>query len=52
MRIIPVIDVLEGNVVHGKKGERNKYIPIESMICSDSIPLNVAITFKSKFKFN
>ncbi|MFX1451622.1 MAG: HisA/HisF-related TIM barrel protein [Promethearchaeota archaeon] len=52
MRIIPVIDVLRGNVVHGKKGERNKYVPIKSVICKDSTPLNVAMTFKSKFNFN
>lgn len=52
MRIIPVLDILNENVVHGKKGERNKYFPIKSVLCSDSNPLNVAIAFKSKFHFN
>ncbi len=51
MRIIPVIDILKGDVVHGKMGERNKYVPIKSVICKDSDPLNVAKSFKSKFNF-
>ncbi|MHA1376814.1 MAG: HisA/HisF-related TIM barrel protein [Candidatus Helarchaeota archaeon] len=52
MRIIPVLDILQKNVVHGKKGERNKYIPIESVICSNAEPLNVAMAFKNQFNFN
>ena len=52
MRIIPVIDVLNEKVVHGKKGERDKYEEIKSVICSDSNPLTVSKAFKTKFNFN
>ena len=52
MRIIPVIDVLNGKVVHGIQGERNKYNPIKSTICKGADPLTVAKAFKDKFNFH
>ena len=49
MRIIPVLDILNGQVVHGIKGDRNKYAPIQSKLTSSTNPLDVAFAFKSLF---
>lgn len=42
MFIIPVIDLLNGRVVHAKHGDRANYQPIQSPLCSSSDPLAVA----------
>ncbi|MBN2417897.1 MAG: hypothetical protein JXL81_00800 [Deltaproteobacteria bacterium] len=42
MRIIPVIDLLEGRVVHGVRGKREKYRPVESLLVPGSDPVEVA----------
>ncbi len=47
MKIIPVIDVLNGIAVHAIQGERNKYQPLRSIICRSSDPIDIAVTFKS-----
>ncbi len=44
-RLIPVIDLKNGQVVHGKKGQRDHYQPIVSKIVSSSDPINVAKAF-------
>ncbi|MFX1254088.1 MAG: HisA/HisF-related TIM barrel protein [Promethearchaeota archaeon] len=44
-RLIPVIDLKNGQVVHGKKGQRNQYQPIVSEIVSSSHPVDVTKTF-------
>ncbi|MHA1649844.1 MAG: HisA/HisF-related TIM barrel protein [Candidatus Helarchaeota archaeon] len=49
MRIIPVLDILKGQVVHGVRGERNKYVPIQSILTPSSDPLEVAKVFKKQF---
>ena len=49
MRIIPVIDILGAQVVHGVKGERHKYPPIKSTITVSTSPLEVAKAFKKHF---
>lgn len=36
MLIIPVIDLSHGQVVHAKKGERNKYQPLESVLTTQT----------------
>ena len=46
MEIIPVMDILGGVVVHAVKGEREKYKPIKSILCSSSNPKDIALTFK------
>ncbi|RJX16526.1 hypothetical protein CW703_00315 [Candidatus Bathyarchaeota archaeon] len=46
MKVIPVMDILNGIVVHAMMGEREKYKPIKSCICSNANPLKVASTFK------
>lgn len=42
MNIIPVIDLLHGQVVRAVRGDRRSYQPIVSALCSSSDPLVVA----------
>ena len=39
MNIIPVIDLLHGQVVHAKLGNRKHYLPIQSRLCTGSDPI-------------
>ena len=48
MDLIPVLDLLDGKVVHGKKGEREKYMPVESVLTDTAEPLEVARAFIDK----
>lgn len=47
MKIIPVIDVLNGIAVHAKRGERKQYQPLKSILCKSVNPLDIASTFES-----
>jgi phosphoribosylformimino-5-aminoimidazole carboxamide ribotide isomerase len=47
MKIIPVIDVLNGVAVHGVRGERERYQPLRSILCKSADPLDIALTFES-----
>jgi len=38
MQIIPVIDLMDGCVVHAKKGQREHYKPIKTPLCNGSSP--------------
>jgi phosphoribosylformimino-5-aminoimidazole carboxamide ribotide isomerase len=42
MRVVPVIDVLDGRVVRAVRGERSAYRSVESALCRSSDPLRVA----------
>lgn len=42
MDLIPVIDLLKGQVVRGVRGDRQAYRPIESALCASSDPVTVA----------
>jgi phosphoribosylformimino-5-aminoimidazole carboxamide ribotide isomerase len=42
MRVIPVIDLKSGAVVHAVRGERERYRPLRSRIVAGSDPLRVA----------
>jgi phosphoribosylformimino-5-aminoimidazole carboxamide ribotide isomerase len=46
VKIIPVIDVLNGVAVHAVRGRRKDYRPLESVLSSSSDPLEVAKAFK------
>ncbi|KXA94669.1 hypothetical protein AKJ65_03770 [candidate division MSBL1 archaeon SCGC-AAA259E19] len=46
MRIIPVIDLFDGIVVHAVSGEREKYEPIDSMLTDSANPVDVASKFE------
>ncbi len=45
MRVIPVIDLKDGQVVRGVGGRRDEYRPIESRLCADARPRSVAQAF-------
>jgi phosphoribosylformimino-5-aminoimidazole carboxamide ribotide isomerase len=41
MDIIPVIDLMQGQVVHARRGERKHYAPVQSALCSSSEALDI-----------
>jgi HisA/HisF family protein len=49
MRVIPVLDVMDGEVVHGLGGRRHEYRPIVSRLTASSRPLDVAAALASHF---
>lgn len=49
--MIPVIDILGGQVVHAVRGRRKEYQPLRSRLCSSTNPLDVAAAFR-KLGFN
>ena len=51
MNVIPVLDVLHGQVVRGVGGDRENYRPIVSQITTSSNPLEVARTLRKDFGF-
>jgi len=51
LRIIPVVDLLGGLVVHARRGERNKYQPIKSVLSPTAEPVEVVKAFYREFKF-
>lgn len=51
MQIIPVIDLLNGVVVHAKKGERQHYQAIESQLTVSSDPLDIIAALLDLYPF-
>ncbi len=49
MRILPVLDLMGGQVVRGVAGRRLEYRPIVSSLCASSKPLDVARPFRTHF---
>jgi phosphoribosylformimino-5-aminoimidazole carboxamide ribotide isomerase len=47
VRIIPVMDILNGQVIHAVRGKRCEYQPLTSILINSSDPLTVALTFKT-----
>lgn len=52
MRVIPVIDLLGGQVVRGVAGRREEYRPIQSQIAADARPTTVARALVEQFGFD
>jgi phosphoribosylformimino-5-aminoimidazole carboxamide ribotide isomerase len=46
LKIIPVIDILNGIAVHAIRGERTKYQQLRSILCKSADPLEIALTFE------
>ncbi len=51
MKVIPVLDILNGKVVHGIQGRRETYKPIVSQLVKTADPLDVVRAFEQKFGF-
>ena len=47
MKIIPVLDILNGVAVHAMRGKRKEYKPLRSALASSADPLEVAVAFKN-----
>jgi phosphoribosylformimino-5-aminoimidazole carboxamide ribotide isomerase len=52
LKIIPVIDLLDGQVVHAKLGDRQNYQPIISTLCDSSEPLDVVHALMRLYRFD
>ncbi|MFM9966659.1 MAG: HisA/HisF-related TIM barrel protein [Planctomycetaceae bacterium] len=48
LRILPVLDLLNGAVVRGVGGRRDEYRPVESVLTSSAEPLQVARAFRHR----
>jgi phosphoribosylformimino-5-aminoimidazole carboxamide ribotide isomerase len=46
LKVIPVIDLLDGRVVHAVRGRRKEYQPLKSRLCASTDPLDVAAAFR------
>ncbi len=51
MQIIPVIDLLNGTVVHARKGDRKNYQAVQSSISKSSKPLDVVTALLEFYPF-
>ena len=47
MKVIPVVDVLGGVVVHAVRGRRSEYQPLKSVLCASAEPVAVASALKA-----
>jgi phosphoribosylformimino-5-aminoimidazole carboxamide ribotide isomerase len=47
LKVIPVIDILNGIVVHAVRGKRQEYQPLQSSLCKSVEPLEVSKAFKA-----
>lgn len=51
MNIIPVLDLMNGQVVHAKHGNRYEYLPIKSVLTDSSEPLAVVHALLTLYPF-
>jgi phosphoribosylformimino-5-aminoimidazole carboxamide ribotide isomerase len=52
MRLIPVIDLIDGQAVHAVKGVRAQYRPVKSVLCRTSDPVTVARAFRDRLRLD
>ena len=51
MKIIPVIDLMQGQVVHAKHGQRQNYQPVQSLLSPGSAPFDVLQALMELYPF-
>src|SRR3954447_5159477 len=51
MQIVPVLDLMQGQIVRGMGGERHRYLPIVSGLTDSHEPLAVARALRLHFGF-
>jgi phosphoribosylformimino-5-aminoimidazole carboxamide ribotide isomerase len=49
MRVLPVLDLLDGHVVRGVAGRRRDYRPVQSCLTTSARPLDVACAIRERF---
>jgi phosphoribosylformimino-5-aminoimidazole carboxamide ribotide isomerase len=49
MHIIPVLDLMKGQIVRGMAGRRDTYRPIVSKLTNSTLPLDIARAFRDHF---
>jgi phosphoribosylformimino-5-aminoimidazole carboxamide ribotide isomerase len=49
--LVPVIDLLQGEVVHAREGRRSEYAPVQSKLCEGAAPDEVVAALLSLFAF-
>jgi phosphoribosylformimino-5-aminoimidazole carboxamide ribotide isomerase len=47
LKVIPVLDILDGVAVHAVRGRRKEYKPLKSVLCASADPLEVATAFRN-----
>jgi phosphoribosylformimino-5-aminoimidazole carboxamide ribotide isomerase len=52
MRLIPVIDLLDGRAVHAVGGDRLHYKPVKSVLCDTPEPLTLARAYRDRLGLN
>ena len=52
MKIIPVIDIYQGQVVHAVRGQRDHYQPIQSGLCKNSEPSTIVQAILNVYPFS
>ena len=52
MLLIPVIDLMQGQVVHARRGERDNYRPIVSSLCSGSDAMEIVAALLALHPFS
>ena len=50
MKLIPVMDLMSGQVVHARRGERDRYRPIQSTLCPSAAPEAILQAFVENFQ--
>lgn len=48
VRVIPVVDLLQGQVVHARQGQRKRYRPLKSVLSNESTPQAVARALRDR----
>jgi phosphoribosylformimino-5-aminoimidazole carboxamide ribotide isomerase len=47
LKVVPVIDILNGKAVHAVRGKRKEYQPLQSTLCNSAAPSEVAKAFRN-----
>lgn len=50
MRVIPVLDLLGGIAVHARRGERETYKKVQSVLAESADPIDLVLAFREKLK--
>ena len=52
MKLIPVVDLMQGQVVHARLGGRQDYQPIQSPLCDSSEPISLIQALAALYRFD